>query len=58
MVIDVNDRERKALVLAIAIVALRYPGFNGAMRVLAKKFDSVEFWEELKRQNCDRVQPV
>lgn len=55
--VKVDEADRQAIIMALAGLALRRPGWNQYLRGIAEQFRDVEMFDEFKRLNADLVKP-
>ena len=55
---DDDERDRQLLLLALAELALRRPGWDETLRRLAGRLRGGDLFDEFKRLNSDVIEPI
>lgn len=50
-----DESDRQAILLALAVLALQRPGWDTYLGEIAKRFHGREMWRQFKTYNADRV---
>jgi hypothetical protein len=55
--VTLEEGERQATILALAVLALHRPGWNDMLREIADKLQDCQMFDKMKEYNMDRIKP-